>query len=576
MHVLFVHSIEIVSTSIRKSILEASGRIHGIPDFTSYAFGLFSSVIPLAHLICQKKNILHRNATVENLVQKMSSSSMNIEWFVRSIRDGDSVSVTSMTMSKLVELVITESSKSSWSSLRDKLRHMEKIFVTHLLDIEKNRKAMESVWKFMLEIDLNDDVVFEAVLETLRRRVKIVCWREMFMASDFEIVRDTNSKLEIKVQREGMFGTSRVSDKFENKLRETITYDVALFASRHYCFRVDGTLQPADRIADTKTNGDDDKSPFLKRIVSKRTEKARSSICGLGGDDNDTKSTLVTRQKKKNFMTHPLISVLFQKYGGLCQHSYVEDVVYENQARSGITNTFGTAWGLYLDLDGEGPWVTLRSGSVEVEDVKMFMHPDAVPKGWKWIDEWQVSCDVPGECDELGWAYGHSFSSIRCIGGSSHVTDIADKRQRRWIRRRRRLTQLQDNTKSSLHEAHSNRVDHNNMISRLHQLGRNPFASRFRHVRTQNLRRQKIMSSRFHRRFGARIDEDSRDKETTEEKKISSKSVSLLKAIQNHNNTDKEDSLVDDKDPSPLLNSKNEMVFPSDNESRSEEESWLE
>ena len=124
----------------------------------------------------------------------------------------------------------------------------------------------------MLEIDLNDDVVFEAVLETLRRRVKIVCWREMFMASDFEIVRDTNSKLEIKVQREGMFGTSRVSDKFENKLREMITYDVALFASRHYCFRVDGTLQPADRIADTKTNGDDDKSPFLKRIVSKRTE----------------------------------------------------------------------------------------------------------------------------------------------------------------------------------------------------------------------------------------------------------------------------------------------------------------
>ena len=84
------------------------------------------------------------------------------------------------------------------------------------------------------------------------------------------------------------------------------------------------------------------------------------------------------------------------------------------------------------------------------------------------------------------------------------------------------------------------------------------------------------MSSRFHRRFGARIYEDSRDKETTEEKKISSKSVSLLKAIQNHNNTDKEDSLVDDKDPSPLLNSKNEMVFPSDNESSSEEESWLE
>ena len=71
------------------------------------------------------------------------------------------------------------------------------------------------------------------------------------MISDFEIFRDAESKSQIKIRREGMFGTSRVSNTFENKLCETIIYDVALFASRHHCFRVDGTLQPADRIADT-------------------------------------------------------------------------------------------------------------------------------------------------------------------------------------------------------------------------------------------------------------------------------------------------------------------------------------
>ena len=136
-------------------------------------------------------------------------------------------------------------------------------------------------------------------------------------------------------------------------------------------------------------------------------------------------------------------------------------------------------------------------------------------------------------------------------------------------------SQLQDNTKSSLYGAHSNRVDHNTMISRLHQLGRNPFASRFRHVRTQNMRRQKITSSRFHRRFGARNDEESRDKETTEEKNISSKSASTLESIQNHNNTDG-NLLMGDKDGSQLLGSKNEKAFPSENESSSEEESWLE
>ena len=88
------------------------------------------------------------------------------------------------------------------------------------------------------------------------------------------------------------------------------------------------------------------------------------------------------------------------------------------------------------------------------------------------------------------------------------------------------------------------------------------------------MRRQKIMSSRFHRRFGARNDEDSRDKETTEEKNISSESVSLLKSIQNHNETD-EDFSMDDKGSSQL-GSKKEKVLPSENESSSEEESWLE
>ena len=324
----------------------------------------------------------------------------------------------------------------------------------------------------------------------------------------------------------------------------------------------------------------------MKRIVpSKRTEadEIQSSICGLGGlgaDDESTSSA--TSDEKKNFMTHPLVRVLFQKNGGLCEKSYVEDVVYENQARSGITHTFGTAWGLYLDPNGEGPWVSLKSGCVDVEDVKMFMplNPDAVPKGWKWVDEWQVSCDVPGECDELGWAYGYSFSSIRCIGGSSHVTDTLDKRQRRWIRRRVMISDVQNNAESNLlEEAHSSRVE--DPMSRLRHLGRNPFASRFRHVRTQNMRRQRLMSSRFHRRF-VRDDEEARkrqhkDKDQSILSKTSTTSK-LIEAINNNNDKDflptKHITLQEDSNTKTIFST---TLPPSDSESLdSEEESWLE
>ena len=193
MHVLFVHSIEISISQTRKMILESSGRIRETSDFSAYAFGLFAAAIPLAQMILEKKNTLHRKETVEKLVQQMSSSSMNMEWFSRSVRDGTSVSVTSLSMSKLIGLVITASSKTSFSSLRDKFRYMEKIFVNELLEIEKNRDDMEKTWRGILEIDLSDKVLFEAVLETLRRRAKVVCWREIFMISDFEIVRDLNS-----------------------------------------------------------------------------------------------------------------------------------------------------------------------------------------------------------------------------------------------------------------------------------------------------------------------------------------------------------------------------------------------
>jgi len=558
MHVLFVHSIEISISQTRKMILESSGRIRETSDFSAYAFGLFAAAIPLAQMILEKKNTLHRKETVEKLVQQMSSSSMNMEWFSRSVRDGTSVSVTSLSMSKLIGLVITASSKTSFSSLRDKFRYMEKIFVNELLEIEKNRDDMEKTWRGILEIDLSDKVLFEAVLETLRRRAKVVCWREIFMISDFEIVRDLNSKLQIRIQREGMFGTSRASSMFEKKLHETITYDVALFATRNHCFRVDGILQPADRIGTLSETLSSHQSPFSKRnvvVVDDIKKTTQRSLCGLGEADNTSSSlsSSSSSSSRQNFMTHPLVTPLFERGGGRREKLYVEDVVYENQARSGITNTFGTAWGLYLDPDGEGPWVHLKSGYFDVEDVEMFMplNPDAVPKGWKWIDDWQVSRDVLGESDELGWSYGHSFSSIRCIGGSQYVTDTRDKRQRKWIRRRvplRIIQQQQSQQKESPHR----RFHHRNNFSRLHRMGRNPFASRFRHVRTQNVRRERLMSSRIHRHFLITTTDDEKkitrssnnsfdnEKEkvvVVEQKKtkVTSKGLSLLKTIQSHN-----------------------------------------
>lgn len=398
----------------------AGGIVEASPNLATFLFGTFAAVLQLT--VCVR-DVRRRSPSASLIVAANESDeadAMNMLWFDAAVRKGQYVSLASVTLCELMQRIMNSSHRVV--DFRCRLRCCEKIFVNELFDIEtspERRNAHE--WKGMGEVDLDDEDIFGAVLDALTTRARAVIWRELLRASDFEFAEQRATR-GIRVQRMGVFGkmvsaNREMHDAIERVMKSRRR---TLFESRTHSFGKDGgrlcpNISTTSSLSRSSSNRAadhlDDVSPWACVLISVEDVKD---------------------EREESTSSPPRSPVAHSE----CM------VVFENQGKSDITNTFGTAWGIYLDIKDEGPWVRCRSCEQDdaIVNDAMPYYPlcvDAVPEGWEWLDDWAIARSGYGECDSDGWQYGTSFQAIRTVGGSASPHDC-DKRQRRWVRRLKR------------------------------------------------------------------------------------------------------------------------------------------